>query len=462
MVKDGTNPTPAVIVERLRRTFTSGRTRDIAWRRAQLQALRGLCLEGEAQLVAALQADFSKPPFDTKIAETRTVAREIDHALPRLARWMRGRRASVPWALWPGSARIVPEPLGVALVIAPWNYPVQLLLSPLIGVLAAGNCAVLKPSELTPHTSDALAELVPRYLDNDAIAIVTGGAETSTALLAQRFDHIFFTGGAQVGRIVMEAAAKHLTPVALELGGKSPCVVAADADLKIAAERIVWGKFLNAGQTCVAPDYVLVERARHDALIDAFRATIARFFGSDPKASPALARIVSEKHVQRLAGYLDGGRVVIGGEVDHAARYIAPTVLADVLADAPVMREEIFGPILPVLAVESVEQAIGFINARDKPLALYLFTGDTRVREAVIARTSSGGLVVNDVVVHLGVPSLPFGGVGMSGFGRYHGEAGFETFSNMKGVLARRLWPEPPLRTPPHTEAKLRWIDRLM
>lgn len=459
---DGTAPAPAAILARVRETFASGRTRDIAWRRGQLEALRRLCLEGERQLVAALEADFSKPAFDTKIAETRTIAWEIDHALSRLARWMRGRRTGVPWALWPGSARVVPEPLGVALVIAPWNYPVQLLLSPLVGALAAGNCAVLKPSELTPHTSGALADLVPRYLDTDAIAIVTGGAEASTALLAERFDHIFFTGGGRVGRVVMEAAAKNLTPLTLELGGKSPCIVAADADLKIAAERIVWGKFLNAGQTCVAPDYVLVERGRRDDLIDALRATIARFFGSDPKASPDFARIVTEKHVDRLAGYLDGGRIVVGGDVDRSSRYIAPTVLADVRDDAPVMREEIFGPILPVLAVASIDEAIGFITARDKPLALYLFTGDASVRDKVIARTSSGGVVVNDVVVHLGVPGLPFGGVGASGFGRYHGQAGFETFSNMKGVLARRLWPEPPLRAPPHTETKLRWIDRLM
>lgn len=457
-----TDGAPGPILDRLRTTFASGRTRDIAWRRGQLEALRRLCVEGEAEIVTALQADFGKPAFDTKLAETHALIWEIDHALPRLASWMRGRRAGVPWALWPGTARIVPEPLGVALVIAPWNYPVQLLLSPLIGALAAGNCAVLKPSELAPHTADTLQALVPRYLDNDAVALVTGGAETSTALLAERFDHIFFTGGGRVGRVVMEAAAKHLTPVALELGGKSPCVVAADADLSVAVERIAWGKFLNAGQTCVAPDYVLVERARHDALLAALTATITRFFGSDPKQSPDFARIVTAKHAERLAGYLDDGRIVTGGAVDIAARYVAPTVLADVRADAPVMREEIFGPILPVLAVDTIDAAIAFINARDKPLALYLFTGDTAVREKVVGGTSSGGVCVNDVVVHLSVPGLPFGGVGPSGFGRYHGEAGFETFSNMKGVLTRRLGSEPPLRTPPHTDAKLRWIDRLM
>jgi acyl-CoA reductase-like NAD-dependent aldehyde dehydrogenase len=260
----------------------------------------------------------------------------------------------------------------------------------------------------------------------------------------------------------MEAAAKHLTPVTLELGGKSPCVVAADANLAITAERIVWGKFLNAGQTCVAPDYVLVERARHDALIEAMRAAVTRFFGADPKASPDFARIVNDRHTGRLARYLEGGKPVIGGEIDTTARYIAPTVLVDVDVDAPVMREEIFGPILPVLKVDSIDDAIAFINARDKPLALYLFTSDARVREQVLGATSSGGVCVNDVLVQLTALHLPFGGVGMSGHGRYHGRLGFEIFSNMKSVLARRLWPEPPLRTVPHTETKLRWIDRLM
>jgi aldehyde dehydrogenase (NAD+) len=452
----------ADLVARMRATFDIGRTRDIAWRRGQLEALRRLLSEGEGRLIAAIAADFSKPAFETQITETRNVVWEIDHALPRLPRWMRGHRTSIPWALWPGSGRIRPEPLGVALIIAPWNYPVQLLLSPLVGALAAGNCAVLKPSELTPNTSAVLAELVPQYMDRDAIAIVPGGADACTALLEQRFDHIFFTGGSRVGRVVMEAAAKHLTPVTLELGGKSPCIVAADANLTIAAERIVWGKFLNAGQTCVAPDYVLVDRTRHDALIDTMAATIKRFFGDDPKQSPDFARIVNEHHAERLAGYLKGGRVAVGGAVDIAQRYIAPTILTDVDVAAPAMREEIFGPILPVLKVDGPAEAVAFINAREKPLALYLFTSDAGVRETIVGGTSSGGVCVNDVVVQLSAPDLPFGGVGTAGFGRYHGRAGFETFSNMKGVLRRHLWPEPPLRTVPHTTAKLRWIERLM
>lgn len=452
----------ADLVARMRATFDTGRTRDIAWRRGQLGALRRLLLEREGQLIKAIAADFAKPAFETQITETRNVVWEIDHALPLLSRWMRGHRTSIPWALWPGSGRVRPEPLGVALIIAPWNYPVQLLLSPLVGALAAGNCAVLKPSELTPHTSEALAGLVPQYLDRDAVTLVPGGAEASTALLAERFDHIFFTGGARIGRIVMEAAAKHLTPVTLELGGKSPCVVAADANLKIAAERIVWGKFLNAGQTCVAPDYVLVDRTRHDALIEAMAATIARFFGADPKQSPDLARIVNEHHAERLAGYLKGGRVAVGGTVDIAKRYIAPTILTDVDVKAPVMCEEIFGPILPVLKVDGPAEAVAFINAREKPLALYLFTSDAGVRETIVSGTSSGGVCINDVVVQLSAPDLPFGGVGMAGFGRYHGRAGFETFSNMKSVLRRHLWPEPPLRTVPHSQSKLGWIERLM
>jgi aldehyde dehydrogenase (NAD+) len=452
----------ADLVRRMRHSFDSGRTRDIAWRRSQLGALRRLLLEGEGRLIEAIAADFAKPAFETQITETRNVVWEIDHALPRLSRWMRGRRSSVPWALWPGSGRIHPEPLGVALIIAPWNYPVQLLLSPLVGALAAGNCAVLKPSELTPNTSDALAELVRQYMDRGAVAIVPGGADASTALLEERFDHICFTGGARVGRVVMEAAAKHLTPVTLELGGKSPCFVAADANMEIAAERIVWGKFLNAGQTCVAPDYVLVDRTRHEALIEAMAAMITRFFGAEPKQSPDFARIVNERHAQRLAGYLNGGRIAVGGTVDIAQRYIAPTILTEVDVEAPVMREEIFGPILPVLKVDGPAEAVAFINAREKPLALYLFTSNTGVRETIVGGTSSGGLCINDVVVQLSAPDLPFGGVGMAGSGRYHGRAGFETFSNMKSVLRRRLWPEPPLRTVPHTAVKLRWIERLM
>jgi aldehyde dehydrogenase (NAD+) len=452
----------AGLVARLRGTFDTGRTRDIAWRREQLEALRRLLREGEGRLIAAIAADFAKPAFETQITETRNVVWEIDHALPRLARWVRGHRASIPWALWPGTGRVRPEPLGVALIIAPWNYPVQLLFSPLVGALAAGNCAVLKPSELTPHTSEALAALVPQYMDRDAIALVPGGAEASTALLAERFDSIFFTGGARVGRVVMQAAAKHLTPVTLELGGKSPCVVAADANLKITAERIVWGKFLNAGQTCVAPDYVLVDGAIHDALVEAMAATITRFFGDDPKQSPDFARIVNERHAERLAGYLKGGKVAAGGAVDVGARYIAPTILTHVDVNAPVMREEIFGPILPVLKVDGPAEAVSFIATRDKPLALYLFTSDAGVRDRIVSGTSSGSVCINDVVVQLGVPDLPFGGVGTAGFGRYHGRAGFEAFSNMKGVLRRHLLPEPPLRTVPHSEAKLRWIERLM
>jgi len=427
----------ADLVARLRATFETGRTRDIAWRRGQLETLRRLLTEGEGRLIAAIAADFAKPAFETQITETRNVVWEIDHALPRLSRWMRGRRESLPWALWPGSGRIRPEPLGVALIIAPWNYPVQLLFSPLVGALAAGNCAVLKPSELTPNTAAALADLVAQYMDHEAVALMAGGADISTALLAERFDHIFFTGGARVGRIVMEAAAKHLTPVTLELGGKSPCVVAADANLKIAAERIVWGKFLNAGQTCVAPDYVLVERSRHDALLEAMKATITRFFGADPKQSPDLARIVNEQHATRLAGYFASGRVVAGGVADIKERYVAPTVLADVNPDLRLMREEIFGPVLPIVEYGTVDEAIDHVNRGERPLALYWFGTDSTNRQRVMRETVAGGVTINDCMLHLVQERQPFGGVGESGTGAYHGEWGFRTFSKLKPVFYR-------------------------
>jgi acyl-CoA reductase-like NAD-dependent aldehyde dehydrogenase len=397
-----------------------------------------------------------------QITETRNLVRDIDHTLANFESWIGGKRVGVPLGLLPASEHVLPQPLGVVLIIAPWNYPIGLLLQPFAAALAAGNCAVLKPSELAPNVAQAFADLVPKYLDPDAVAVVTGGVETSTALLAEKYDHLFFTGGARVGRIVMEAAAKHLTPVTLELGGKSPCIVAADVDVNRAAQRIIWGRMLNAGQTCVAPDYVLVERAIHEPLVKALTATIEQFFGADPKTSPDFGRIVSEAHVDRLAGYLSGGRIAAGGQVDRAQRYVAPTVLVDVDLNAPVMREEIFGPILPVIPVDNIDAAISFVTQRDDPLALYLFSTDGSIHERVLRQTRSGGIFINDTIVQMSVPQLAFGGVGMSGFGRYHGEMGFETFSNMRGVLRRRLWPEPPLRYPPFSEKKLRWFDRLM
>ncbi len=448
-------------VARLRAAFEAGTTRPIRWRLAQLERLKTLCIENEARIADALMADFGKCAFETWLTEIASTLSDIDHALKHLKRWAKPRSVATPISNQPGSSTIVHEPVGVVLIIAPWNYPFLLQVGPLVGAIAAGNCALLKPSELTPKTSALLADLVPAYLDADAFAVVEGGAEVATELLDQRFDHVFYTGSGHVGRIVMRAAAKHLTPVTLELGGKSPCIVADDADLAVAARRIAWGKFINAGQTCVAPDYVLAHPRVIDELVPRLESVIRDFYGADPSASPDYARIVNERHFDRLVALLAGGKAVIGGASARGKRYIAPTVLTGVAPDAPAMQEEIFGPILPLVAVSTIDEAIRFVNSRDKPLALYLFTKDDAIRERVVAGTSSGGVCINDVVMHLAVPDLPFGGVGASGMGSYHGHAGFLAFSHAKSVLSKSERMELPLRYPPYTGLKSRWLRRL-
>jgi aldehyde dehydrogenase (NAD+) len=362
----------------------------------------------------------------------------------------------------PAKNRLIPQPLGVVGIIAPWNYPLQLAIGPLVAAIAAGNCAIVKPSEVAPRTSEALARLVPKYLDPEAVTVVQGGVAETTALLEQRFDHIFYTGNGTVGRVVMTAAAKNLTPVTLELGGKSPTIVDASADLDVTARRIVWGKFFNAGQTCVAPDYVLVEKKIEERLLAALVRTVKEFFGADPKQTKDYSRIVNTRHHRRLVQYLGDGQLVCGGDHDENDKYIAPTILKNVKPDAPVMADEIFGPILPVLSVGSVGEAIEFVNKRPKPLALYVFTGERQVADEVLARTSSGGACVNDVVLHLAIPELPFGGVGESGMGAYHGKTGFETFSHRKAVLSKVAAMDMSLRYPPFDEKKQSWVKRLM
>lgn len=457
---DATTLVPATVA-RLRARFASGVTRDLAWRRAQLLALAELTVRHGAELEAALAADLGKPASEARIAEVAHVRGEARSALSSLTRWTRPRRVSTPLALWPASSRVVPQPLGVVLVIAPWNYPFELVGAPLVGAIAAGNACVVKPSELAPATSHLVAELFAKYLDPDGVAVVEGGVEASTALLAERFDHIFFTGGGTVGRVVMEAAAKHLTPVTLELGGKSPCVVDASADLDVAAKRIAWGKFYNAGQTCVAPDYVLAHAHVANALVERLASAVREFYGDDPRASPDYARIVNTRHHQRLVALLASGTAVVGGQHDVAERYLAPTVLTGVSPDSPAMADEIFGPILPVLSVESLDDAVRFVNARPRPLALYVF-GNGRAARDVLDRTSSGGAAVNHVWMHLANPALPFGGVGASGFGAYHGVHTFEAFSHRRSVLHATTWLDPPLVYPPYTPWKTRLVEWLL
>ncbi|MFF8320786.1 aldehyde dehydrogenase family protein [Streptomyces bobili] len=431
---------PADVVARLRVAFRTGRTKPADWRTGQLRRLREMLTERGDDLAAALHADLGKSAREAYRTEIDFTVREIDHTLDHLDDWLRPEPAPVPAHLGADArAWTQYDPLGVVLVIAPWNYPAQLLLAPLVGALAAGNAVLVKPSELAPATSAALARLLPAYLDTDAVAVVEGGIPQTTALLAERFDHIFYTGNGAVGRIVMRAAAEHLTPVTLELGGKSPAFVDRGTDLAVVADRLARGKFLNAGQTCVAPDYVLTDPETAAALEPLLAEAVEKVHGADPQTSGEYGRIINERHFDRLTGLLDSGRVVVGGSSDRQDKYIAPTVLADVDPASPVMREEIFGPILPIVTADGLDGAIAFINDRDKPLALYVFSESEETRARIAAETSSGGLGHGLPLAHLTVSDLPFGGVGESGMGNYHGRYSMETFSHRKAVLEKPL-----------------------
>lgn len=450
------------VVARLRRTYDAGVTRPVAWRLAQLEALSDMLQRDGTRFERALLADLGKAPAESVATEIGFLATEVAHVLKRLRQWLRPTDEHVPWQLQPASARTVLEPLGVALVIAPWNYPLMLALSPVIGALGAGNAVVLKPSELAPATAALLAELLPATLDPRAVAVVQGGVEETTALLEQRFDTIFYTGNGRVGRIVMAAAARHLTPVTLELGGKSPVYVDASADLAVAARRIAWGKFLNAGQTCVAPDHLLAHAAIADELVDRIGHAVTDMYGCDPLRNADLARIVSPAQFDRLAGMMSDGRVVVGGQRDRDALKIAPTVLTGVADDAPSMQQEVFGPVLPVIEVAGEAEAIDRVNAADKPLALYVFTADEASRRRWMRSTSSGALAFDVPVAHLIVPGIPFGGVGASGMGSYHGRRSITAFSHEKAVFAKRTRPDTlRLFMPPYTAGRERLIRRL-
>jgi aldehyde dehydrogenase (NAD+) len=447
-------------VEQARAAFDRGVTKPYAWRVEQLRAMRRMLVEHEAEVADALKEDLGKAGTESWVTEIGFVVAEIDHTLRHLRAWLRPSRVSVPLSLVPGRAKVVREPLGVVLVIAPWNYPVQLTLTPLVGIIAAGNAAVIKPSEVAPATSRVMARLVPAYLDPAAVHVVEGGIPETTALLAERFDHIFYTGNGAVGRIVLEAAAKHLTPVTLELGGKSPTYVADDADLEVAARRIVWGKFTNAGQTCVAPDFVLASRTTLDALKPLMVKAIGDLYGDDPSTSDHYGRIVNDRHFRRVTALVDADKIVSGGRSDATSRYLEPTIVDQVSGDDPVMQEEIFGPVLPLVEVADVDAAIAFITARDKPLALYVFTDDAQTRRRFVRDTSSGALNFNVPLAHLAVPGLPFGGVGPSGMGTYHGERSVELFSHPKPVLSLPTKPDLlGVVQPPFTSVKERLID---
>lgn len=446
------------LVERLRATFDSGKTRPLAWRREQLEGLLRYGKEQSGRLAEALHADLRKPAFEAYAADIGQVSNEAKHALKNLNKWTKPEKVGrVPML---GRCVLMRDPLGVVLIIAPWNYPVGLLLSPLVGAIAAGNAAVLKPSEVTAHTSAVLAETLPNYIDPDAFALVEGGVEETTALLDQRFDHILYTGNGQVGRIVMEKAARTLTPVTLELGGKSPCIVDSTADIETTARRIAWGKFMNAGQTCIAPDYLLVEESVQEPLIAALQKSVKQFYGDDSQSSDDYARVVNERHHGRLTKLLEGQEVAFGGKTDAADCFIEPTVLKNVAPDAAIMQNEIFGPILPVLKVRDVNEAIAFVRAREKPLALYIFSGDEAVAEKVLEETSSGGATVNGTIMHIGDSRMPFGGVGESGMGSYHGRSSFETFTHRKATLRRGLRFDIKMMYPPYTKFRTNMVKK--
>ena len=436
----------------MRAFFDAGNTLEAGIRLGWLRALQQGIVRHEAELLAALELDLGKAPMEGYMTEVGMVLDELRCQIRNLRRWARPRRVRTPLAQFHAVSRIYREPYGLVLVMAPWNYPLQLSLEPLIGAIAAGNCVVLKPSNYAPHTAKAMERLLQDCLPRELVRVVQGGRAENAALLETRFDYIFFTGGKTVGRLVMEKAARYLTPVSLELGGKSPVLVLDDANLDLAARRILFGKLLNAGQTCVAPDYVLVQRSAKDALVAAMRKYIALFLGEHPLRSPEYPHIVNEKHAQRLNDLLTDATILAGGKSDGLR--IEPTLIEVRDRTAPAMQEEIFGPILPNLPMDTLEDMIAFVRGDEKPLALYLFTESKAVQREVLRRLSFGGGCVNDTVVHLATTHMGFGGVGASGMGAYHGKRSFDTFSHEKSVLDKSTFLDLPIRYHPYTQKK--------
>lgn len=447
------------IVSKQRQFFYTGATRDVSFRVEQLKKLKQGIMQYESEITEALKADLNKPEFEVYGTEFSMIFTEITDSIKHLNNWVKPQKKKLELTFLPGSAYLYPEPLGVALIIGPWNYPFQLCLLPLVGAIAAGNCAIVKPSEIASHTSHAINEVISKVFPREYIAVVEGGVETTQELLQEKFDHIFFTGGTAVGRIIMKEAAKHLTPVTLELGGKSPCIVDTDINLEVSARRIVWGKFINAGQTCIAPDYLLVHKSIKEKFLMAIADSIKEFYGENAIDSPDYARIISQKHYNRLVNYIEGD-IYFGGEYNSDSLFIAPTVINNVSWQDSIMDEEIFGPILPVIEYEDINQVITAINSRPKPLALYLFTNNKSLHARILRETSSGGVCINDTIKHCGVASLPFGGVGDSGMGKYHGKASFDIFSHYKSVLKRDFVFDVKVLYPPYA-GKLPLLKRL-
>jgi acyl-CoA reductase-like NAD-dependent aldehyde dehydrogenase len=450
------------LIDEQREYFHSGRTRDVGFRIEMLKKLRRLIVDNEGAIMEALNKDLGKSDFEAYGTEVGFVLAELDHTLKYIKKWAKPKKVGTSMFHAIGSSHVYNDPYGVVLIVGPWNYPFQLVIAPLIGAIAAGNCSVVKPSEIAENTGRLVERLINEYFDSGYIRAVFGGIEQSKALLEEKFDYIFFTGGTAIGKIYYQAAARHLTPVTLELGGKSPCIVDKKIHLEYSSKRIVWGKYTNAGQTCVAPDYLLVHSSMKARLLDRMKKHITDFFGDDPQKSPDYGRIISDRHFTRLKGYLDGANVLAGGQTDSDDRYIAPTIVDGVDFDHPVMKDEIFGPILPVIEYDDIKEVLEIVNHRfSKPLALYVFTEDKAFENEILTRTSSGGGCVNDTLMHLGNPNLPFGGVGDSGIGAYHGESSFTTFSHQKSIHTKSTVMDMAIRYAPY-KGNLPILKKLM
>ncbi|XP_045809634.1 aldehyde dehydrogenase family 3 member H1-like [Trifolium pratense] len=465
MVFDG--EAAASLVKELRLSFNSGKTRSYEWRISQLKAFLKMVVEQEDQIVEALRSDLAKPPLETVVYEIGMFKNSCEVTLKELKQWMTPEKAKTSITTFPSSAEIVPEPLGVVLVISAWNYPFLLSLDPVVGAIAAGNAVVLKPSEIAPASSTLLLKLLGEYVDNSCVRVVEGAVDETTALLQQKWDKILYTGNGKVGRIVMAAAAKHLTPVILELGGKSPTVVDSNVNLEVTARRIISGKWgCNNGQACISPDYIITTKDFAPKLVDALKIELENCFGKNPLESVDLSRIVSSNHFARLTKFLDddkvSGKIVFGGEKDESKLRIAPTLLLDVPRDSLIMSEEIFGPLLPIITVNKLEESFDFINEGTKPLAAYLFTNDNKFKEEFVKNVSAGGLLINDTVLHVVVHTLPFGGVGESGMGAYHGKFSFDAFTHRKAVLYRGFTGDGSIRYPPYTDTKQKTMKALV
>ncbi|KAJ6807239.1 aldehyde dehydrogenase family 3 member H1-like [Iris pallida] len=455
------------IVGELRGSFNSGRTRSYDWRVKQLKAIEKMIVEKEKDITDALFSDLSKPQFESFLHEISLAKSACQFSVKNLKKWMKPEKVPAALATYPSSANIVPEPFGVVLVISAWNYPFLLSLEPVIGAIAAGNSVVLKPSEIAPATSSLFTRILPDYVDTSCIRVVEGAVAETTALLEQKWDKIFYTGNAKVGRIVMAAAAKHLTPVVLELGGKSPVVVDSDIDLKVATKRIVVGKWgCNNGQACIAPDYIITTKSFAPKLVESLKFTLEKFYGKDPLESEDLSRIVNSNHFGRLAKLLDddkvSGKIIYGGKQNEKQLKIAPTLLLDVPENSLIMKEEVFGPLLPIITVDKIEDSFAVINSRAKPLAAYLFTKNKKLERRFVETVSCGGMLINDTTLHLANPYLPFGGIGESGTGSYHGKFSFDAFSHRKAVLSRGFGGEVGARYPPYTSRKQKMIRALL